>query len=152
MCVCVAAVPLAGSQLSGTVYWRVVMSLAVESVIIWTCVNGAAAARIRIGSPVSSTVNQVWPMTEYYEEGGLLYEQSPPMHIKVESPEGPFGGGASENGFPREDEDSEGSCDQNSGLPGGLPFNVVVVHPNIMAPSMSSDDLLSIEQSKPEWD
>lgn len=89
-------------------------------------------------------------MTEYYEEGGLLYEQSPPMHIKVESPEGPFGGGASENGFPREDEDSEGSCDQNSGLPGGLPFNVVVVHPNIMAPGMSSDDLLSIEQSKPE--
>lgn len=87
-------------------------------------------------------------MTEYYEEGGLLYEQSPPMHIKVESPEGPFGGGASENGFPREDEDSEGSCDQSSGLPGGLPFNVVVVHPNIMAPGMSSDDLLSIEQSK----
>lgn len=87
-------------------------------------------------------------MTEYYEDGGLLYEQSPPMHIKVESPEGPFGGGASENGFPREDEDSEGSCDQNSGLPGGLPFNVVVVHPNIMAPGMSSDDLLSIEQSK----
>lgn len=89
-------------------------------------------------------------MTEYYEEGGLLYEQSPPMHIKVESPEGPFGGGASENGFPREDDDSEGSCDQSSGLPGGLPFNVVVVHPNIMAPGMSSDDLLSIEQSKPE--
>ncbi|XP_022616311.1 zinc finger protein 853-like [Seriola dumerili] len=87
-------------------------------------------------------------MTEYYEEGGLLYEQSPPMHIKVESPEGPFGGGASENGFPREDEDSEGSCDQNSGLPGGLPFNVVVVHPNIMAPGMSSDDLLSIEQNR----
>lgn len=90
-------------------------------------------------------------MTEYYEEGGLLYEQSPPMHIKVESPEGPFGGGASENGFPREDEDSEGSCDQSSGLPGGLPFNVVVVHPNIMAPGMSSDDLLSIEQSKSQW-
>lgn len=89
-------------------------------------------------------------MTEYYEEGGLLYEQSPPMHIKVESPEGPFGGGASENGFPREDEDSEGSSDQNPTLPGGLPFNVVVVHPNIMAPGMSSDDLLSIEQSKPE--
>ena len=87
-------------------------------------------------------------MTEYYEEGGLLYEQSPPMHIKVESPEGPFGGGASENGFPREDEDSDGSCEQNSTLPGGLPFNVVVVHPNIMAPGMSSDDLLSIEQSK----
>jgi len=90
-------------------------------------------------------------MTEYYEEGGLLYEQSPPMHIKVESPEGPFGGGASENGFPREDEDSEGSCDQSSGLPGGLPFNVVVVHPNIMAPGMSSDELLSIEQSKPAF-
>ncbi|KAK1894758.1 Myb-related transcription factor partner of profilin [Dissostichus eleginoides] len=87
-------------------------------------------------------------MTEYYEEGGLLYEQSPPMHIKVESPEGPFGGGASENGFPREDDDSEGSCDQSSGLPGGLPFNVVVVHPNIMAPGMSSDDLLSIEQNR----
>ncbi|XP_054478268.1 uncharacterized protein si:ch211-261d7.3 [Anoplopoma fimbria] len=87
-------------------------------------------------------------MTEYYEEGGLLYEQSPPMHIKVESPEGPFGGGASENGFPREDEDSEGSCDQSSGLPGGLPFNVVVVHPNIMAPGMSSDELLSIEQNR----
>lgn len=89
-------------------------------------------------------------MTEYYEEGGLLYEQSPPMHIKVESPEGPFGGGASENGFPKEDEDSEGSCDQPSVLPAGLPFNVVVVHPNLMAPGMSSDDLLSIEQSKPE--
>ncbi|XP_030015053.1 uncharacterized protein LOC115436345 [Sphaeramia orbicularis] len=87
-------------------------------------------------------------MTEYYEEGGLLYEHSPPMHIKVESPEGPFGGGVSENGFPREDEDSEGSCDQSSGLPGGLPFNVVVVHPNIMAPGMSSDDLLSIEQNR----
>ncbi|XP_069549428.1 uncharacterized protein [Brachyistius frenatus] len=87
-------------------------------------------------------------MTEYYEEGGLLYEQSPPMHIKVESPEGPFGGGASENGFPREDDDSEGSCDQSGGLPGGLPFNVVVVHPNIMAPGMSSDDLLSIEQNR----
>lgn len=87
-------------------------------------------------------------MTEYYEEGGLLYEQSPPMHIKVESPEGPLGGGVSENGFPREDEDSDGSCDQSSGLPGGLPFNVVVVHPNIMAPGMSSDDLLSIEQSR----
>ncbi|XP_076016860.1 uncharacterized protein LOC143008816 [Genypterus blacodes] len=87
-------------------------------------------------------------MTEYYEEGGLLYEQSPPMHIKVESPEGPFGGGASENGFPREDDDSDASCDQNPGLPGGLPFNVVVVHPNIMAPGMSSDDLLSIEQNR----
>ncbi|XP_056142892.1 myb-related transcription factor, partner of profilin [Lampris incognitus] len=87
-------------------------------------------------------------MTEYYEEGGLLYEQSPPMHIKVESPEGPFGGGVSEDGFPREDDDSEGSCDQNSGLPGGLPFNVVVVHPNIMAPGMSSDDLMSIEQNR----
>ncbi|XP_064818784.1 uncharacterized protein LOC135536370 isoform X2 [Oncorhynchus masou masou] len=84
-------------------------------------------------------------MTEYYEEGGLLYEHSPPMHIKVESPEGPFGGGVSEDGFPREDEDSEGSCDQSSGLPGGLPFNVVVVHPNIMTPGMSSDDL-STEQ------
>ncbi|KAK5601564.1 hypothetical protein CRENBAI_023940 [Crenichthys baileyi] len=87
-------------------------------------------------------------MTEYYEEGGLLYEQSPPMHIKVESPEGAFGGAASENGFPREDEDSENSCDQTSALPGGLPFNVVVVHPNIMAPGMSSDDLLSIEQNR----
>lgn len=87
-------------------------------------------------------------MTEYYEEGGLLYEQSPPMHIKVESPEGAFGGAASENGFPREDEDSENSCDQPSALPGGLPFNVVVVHPNIMAPGMSSDDLLSIEQNR----
>lgn len=87
-------------------------------------------------------------MTEYYEEGGLLYEQSPPMHIKVESPEGPFGGGASENGFPREDDDSEGSCDQSTGLPGGLPFNVVVVHPNLMAPGMSSGDLLSIEQNR----
>ncbi|KAM9783304.1 uncharacterized protein ACB057_015620 [Neosynchiropus ocellatus] len=87
-------------------------------------------------------------MTEYYEEGGVLYEQSPPMHIKVESPEGPFGGGVSENGFPREDEDSEGSCDQSSGLHSGLPFNVVVVHPNIMGPGMSSDDLLSIEQNR----
>ncbi|XP_037309712.2 uncharacterized protein si:ch211-261d7.3 [Pungitius pungitius] len=88
-------------------------------------------------------------MTEYYEEGGLLYEQSPPMHIKVESPEGPFGGGGSENGFAREDEDSDGSCDQqSSGLPGGLPFNVVVVHPNIMTAGMSSDELLSIEQNR----
>uniref|UniRef100_A0A3Q2NZ37 Uncharacterized LOC105932600 n=1 Tax=Fundulus heteroclitus TaxID=8078 RepID=A0A3Q2NZ37_FUNHE len=87
-------------------------------------------------------------MTEYYEEGGLLYEQSPPMHIKVESPEGAFGGPASENGFPREDEDSENSCDQTGALAGGLPFNVVVVHPNIMAPGMSSDDLLSIEQNR----
>ncbi|KAL0985025.1 hypothetical protein UPYG_G00152000 [Umbra pygmaea] len=87
-------------------------------------------------------------MTEYYEEGGLLYEHSPPMHIKVESPEGHFGGGVSEDGFPREDEDSEGSCDHSSGLPGGLPFNVVVVHPNIMTPGMSSDDLLSIEQNR----
>ncbi|XP_067094196.1 uncharacterized protein si:ch211-261d7.3 isoform X1 [Osmerus mordax] len=87
-------------------------------------------------------------MTEYYEEGGLLYEQSPPMHIKVESPEGPLGGAVSEDGFPREDEDSDGSCDHSSGLPGGLPFNVVVVHPNIMAPGMSSDDLLSIEQNR----
>lgn len=125
--------------------------LAVKLLLIWSRVHGAGAARIRIGLPVSSALNQVKPMTEYYEEGGLLYEQSPPMHIKVESPEGPFGGGASENGFPREDEDSEGSCDQSSGLPGGLPFNVVVVHPNIMAPGMSSDDLLSIEQSKSQW-
>lgn len=103
---------------------------------------------VRIGPPVSSGPGQVCPMTEYYEEGGLLYEQSPPMHIKVESPEGPLGGTASENGFPREDEDSDGSCDQSSGLPSGLPFNVVVVHPNIMAPGMSSDDLLSIEQNR----
>ncbi|CAL1611431.1 unnamed protein product [Knipowitschia caucasica] len=87
-------------------------------------------------------------MTEYYEEGGLLYEQSPPMHIKVESPEGPLGAGASENGFPRDDDDSDGSCDQSTGLPTGLPFNVVVVHPNIMAPGLSSDDLLSIEQNR----
>lgn len=87
-------------------------------------------------------------MTEYYEEGGLLYEQSPPMHIKVESPEGPLGGAVSEDGLPREDEDSDGSCDHSSGLPSGLPFNVVVVHPNIMAPGMSSDDLLSIEQNR----
>lgn len=97
---------------------------------------------------VSCGPGQICPMTEYYEEGGLLYEQSPPMHIKVESPEGPLGGTGSENGFPREDEDSDGSCDQSSGLPGGLPFNVVVVHPNIMAPGMSSDDLLSIEQNR----
>ncbi|KAJ8005284.1 hypothetical protein DPEC_G00145030 [Dallia pectoralis] len=87
-------------------------------------------------------------MTEYYEEGGLLYEHSPPMHIKVESPEGHFGGGVSEDGFPREDEDSEGSCDHSSGRPGDLPFNVVVVHPNIMTPGMSSGDLLSIEQNR----
>ncbi|KAA0703259.1 hypothetical protein E1301_Tti006944 [Triplophysa tibetana] len=86
-------------------------------------------------------------MTEYYEEGGLLYEHSPPMHIKVESPEGPFGGGVSEDGYPREDDDSDGSCDQqNGGLPGGLPFNVVVVHPNIVAPGMSSDELIPIDQ------
>ena len=100
------------------------------------------------GFPVGSSAQLTWLMTEYYEEGGLLYEQSPPMHIKVESPEGPFGGGVSEDGFPREDDDSEGSCDQNSGLPGGLPFNVVVVHPNIMAPGMSSDELMSIEESE----
>nr|XP_057940306.1 myb-related transcription factor, partner of profilin [Doryrhamphus excisus]XP_057940307.1 myb-related transcription factor, partner of profilin [Doryrhamphus excisus] len=87
-------------------------------------------------------------MTEYYDEGGLLYEQSPPMHIKVESPEGHSGGGTSDNGFPRDDDDSEGSCDQSSGVRGGLPFNVVVVHPNLMAPGMSSDDLLSIEQNR----
>ncbi|KAJ8388892.1 hypothetical protein AAFF_G00126480 [Aldrovandia affinis] len=86
-------------------------------------------------------------MTEYYEEGGLLYEHSPPMHIKVESPEGPFGGGVSEDGFAREDEDSEGSCDHNGELPGALPFNVVVVHPNVMAPGMSADDLISLEQN-----
>ncbi|XP_057195376.1 myb-related transcription factor, partner of profilin isoform X2 [Triplophysa rosa] len=87
-------------------------------------------------------------MTEYYEEGGLLYEHSPPMHIKVESPEGPFGGGVSEDGYPREDDDSDGSCDQqNGGLPGSLPFNVVVVHPNIVAPGMSSDELIPIEQT-----
>ncbi|XP_076826293.1 uncharacterized protein LOC143473278 isoform X2 [Brachyhypopomus gauderio] len=87
-------------------------------------------------------------MTEYYEEGGLLYEHSPPMHIKVESPEGPFGGGVSEDGFPREDDDSEGSCDHSSGLAGSLPFNVVVVHPNIVAPGVSSDDLIPTEQSR----
>ncbi|XP_061808180.1 uncharacterized protein [Nerophis lumbriciformis] len=88
-------------------------------------------------------------MTEYCEEGGLLYEQSPPMHIKVESPEGHSGGGASDNGFPRDDDDSEDSCDQSSGVRGGLlPFNVVVVHPNLMAPGMSSDDLMSIEQNR----
>ncbi|XP_061115871.1 uncharacterized protein si:ch211-261d7.3 isoform X2 [Conger conger] len=85
-------------------------------------------------------------MTEYYEEGGLLYEHSPPMHIKVESPEGPFGGGVSEDGFTREDDDSEGSCD-NGELPGALPFNVVVVHPSIMAPGMSADDLIPHEQN-----
>lgn len=90
-------------------------------------------------------------MTEYCEDGGLLYEQSPPMHIKVESPEGHSAGGASDNGFPRDDDDSEGSCDQSSGPHGGLPFNVVVVHPKLMAPGMSSDDLLSIEQSKPTF-
>ncbi|XP_028837090.1 neurogenic protein mastermind [Denticeps clupeoides] len=87
-------------------------------------------------------------MTEYYEEGGLLYEHSPPMHIKVESPEGPFGGGVSEDGFPREDDDSDGSCDHNGGLPGGLPFNVVVVHPNVVAPGLSSDDLIPSEQNR----
>ncbi|KAG7469204.1 hypothetical protein MATL_G00126580 [Megalops atlanticus] len=86
-------------------------------------------------------------MTEYYEEGGLLYEHSPPMHIKVESPEGPFGGGVSEDGFAREDEDSEGSCDHNGELPGALPFNVVVVHPNIVSPGMSADDLMPLEQN-----
>ncbi|XP_077455702.1 uncharacterized protein LOC144073604 [Stigmatopora argus] len=89
-------------------------------------------------------------MTEYCEDGGLLYEQSPPMHIKVESPEGHSAGGASENGFPRDDDDddSEGSCDQSGGPRGGLPFNVVVVHPKLMAPGMSSDDLLTIEQNR----
>lgn len=100
------------------------------------------------GSQIGVSVNYNISMTEYYEEGGLLYEQSPPMHIKVESPEGPFGGGVSEDGFPREDDDSEGSFDhQNGGLPGSLPFNVVVVHPNIVAPGMSSDELIPIEQT-----
>lgn len=87
-------------------------------------------------------------MTEYYEEGGLLYEHSPPKHIKEESPEGPCGGGISEDGFPREDEDSEGSCDNNGSLPDGLPFNVVVVHPNVVPPGLASDDLFYTEQSK----
>ncbi|KAL2084335.1 hypothetical protein ACEWY4_019853 [Coilia grayii] len=87
-------------------------------------------------------------MTEYYEEGGLLYEHSPPKHIKEESPEGPCGGGISEDGFPREDEDSEGSCDNNGSLPDGLPFNVVVVHPNVVAPGLSSDDLFYTEQNR----
>ncbi|XP_051576962.1 myb-related transcription factor, partner of profilin [Myxocyprinus asiaticus] len=88
-------------------------------------------------------------MTEYYEEGGLLFEHSPPMHIKVESPEGPFGGGVSEDGFPREDEDSEGSCDHpNGGLPASLPFNVVVVHSNIVAPGMSSDELTPVDPNR----
>ncbi|XP_051573828.1 myb-related transcription factor, partner of profilin-like isoform X2 [Myxocyprinus asiaticus] len=97
-------------------------------------------------SPVGVSVNHNISMAEYYEEGGLLYEHSPPMHIKVESPEGPFGGGVSEDGFTREDEDSEGSCDHlNGGLPASLPFNVVVVHPNIVAPGMSSDELIPID-------
>lgn len=87
-------------------------------------------------------------MTEYYEEGGLLYEHSPPKHIKEESPEGPCGGGVSEDGFPREDDDSEGSFDQNGSLPDGLPFNVVVVHPNIVAPGLSSDDLFYTDQNR----
>ncbi|XP_041962859.1 uncharacterized protein si:ch211-261d7.3 isoform X2 [Alosa sapidissima] len=87
-------------------------------------------------------------MTEYYEEGGLLYEHSPPKHIKEESPEGPCGGGISEDGFPREDDDSEGSCDHNGSLPDGLPFNVVVVHPNVVAPGLSSDDLFYTEQNR----
>ncbi len=100
-------------------------------------------------SHIGVSVNHKISMAEYYEEGGLLYEQSPSMHIKVESPEGPFGGGVSEDGFPREDDDSEESCDhQNGGLPSSLPFNVVVVHPNIVAPGMSSDELIPIEQSK----
>lgn len=98
--------------------------------------------------PSSGFLRTPRPMSEYYEEGGLLYEHSPPMHIKVESPEGPFGGGVSEDGFPREDDDSEGSCDHSAVLPAGLPFNVVVVHPNIMAPGMSSDELMSVEQSE----
>ncbi|XP_016356277.1 myb-related transcription factor, partner of profilin isoform X1 [Sinocyclocheilus anshuiensis] len=100
-------------------------------------------------SHIGVSVNHNISMTEYYEEGGLLYEHSPPMHIKVESPEGPFGCGVSEDGFPREDEDSEGSCDhENGGLPSSLPFNVVVVHPNIVAPGMSSDELIPIEQNR----
>ncbi|TSL82476.1 Myb-related transcription factor, partner of profilin [Bagarius yarrelli] len=82
-------------------------------------------------------------MSEYYEEGGLLYERSPPMHIKVESPEDAFGGRVSEDGFPREDDDSEGSCDHT-----GLPFNVVVVHPNIVAPGVASDELIPIQQNR----
>ncbi|XP_052002437.1 uncharacterized protein LOC127657609 isoform X2 [Xyrauchen texanus] len=97
-------------------------------------------------SPVGVSVNHNLSMAEYYEEGGLLYEHSPPMHIKVESPEGPFGGGVSEDGFTREDEDSEASCDHpNGGLPASLPFNVVVVHPNIVAPGMSSDELIPFD-------
>ncbi|XP_056331735.1 myb-related transcription factor, partner of profilin isoform X1 [Danio aesculapii] len=107
-------------------------------------VNGTLSSR-HVGVSVKHYIS----MTEYYEEGGLLYEHSPPMHIKVESPEGPFGGGVSEDGFPREDDDSEASCDhQNGGLPSSLPFNVVVVHPNIVAPGMSSDDLIPIDQSR----
>ncbi|XP_048880282.1 myb-related transcription factor, partner of profilin isoform X1 [Brienomyrus brachyistius] len=87
-------------------------------------------------------------MTEYYEEGGLLYEHSPPMHIKVESPEGPIEAGVSEDGLTREDDDSEGSCDHDGALPGGLPFNVVVVHPNIVVPVMpTDDDIISLEQN-----
>ncbi|XP_062847713.1 myb-related transcription factor, partner of profilin [Trichomycterus rosablanca] len=82
-------------------------------------------------------------MSEYYEEGGLLYERSPPMHIKVESPEGAFGGRMSEDGFPRDDDDSEGSCEH-----AGLPFNVVVVHPNIVASGMASSDLIPIQQNR----
>lgn len=106
-------------------------------------VNGTLSSR-----HVGVSVKQYISMTEYYEEGGLLYEHSPPMHIKVESPEGPFGGGVSEDGFPREDDDSEASCDhQNGGLPSSLPFNVVVVHPSIVAPGMSSDDLIPIDQT-----
>ncbi|XP_056331737.1 myb-related transcription factor, partner of profilin isoform X2 [Danio aesculapii] len=106
-------------------------------------VNGTLSSR-HVGVSVKHYIS----MTEYYEEGGLLYEHSPPMHIKVESPEGPFGGGVSEDGFPREDDDSEASCDhQNGGLPSSLPFNVVVVHPNIVAPGMSSDDLIPIDQT-----
>ncbi|TRY94757.1 hypothetical protein DNTS_021628 [Danionella cerebrum] len=107
----------------------------------WLCTL-LAASHIGVSVPRHTS------MSEYYEEGGLLYEHSPPMHIKVESPEGAFGGGISEDGFPREDDDSEGSCDhQNGGLPSSLPFNVVVVHPNIVPPGMSSDDLVPIEQT-----
>lgn len=79
-------------------------------------------------------------MTEYCEDGGLLYEQSPPMHIKVESPEGHSAGGASDNGFPRDDDDSEGSCDQSSGPHGGLPYvaSRVVKAPLMLIISMSA--------------
>nr|XP_015224349.1 PREDICTED: myb-related transcription factor, partner of profilin-like [Lepisosteus oculatus] len=90
-------------------------------------------------------------MTEYYEEGGLLYERSAPVRVKVESPEQLLKAGAlSEDGFPgdeEEEEDDEAGCDRDGGPAGELPFNVVVVHPNTVEPGIPTDDYTLPEQN-----